>query len=421
MSGYQAGAHQALGRQVQEASGARAGIGDGGVPVDHQGQVRAVLYQRAEVLLPAGQLGGALLDLRVELPGKGEVLHHRHELAEDDQPDLEEDQHPEEGVDAHAASQVVARQDACQQHRRVREHDRPSGPHPGLGRGVTAAIGDQRAEHDQQIPDKPAGVDEVTLAVDAGLGQVGEQAVGERDPGEPGADQEQRRPRRRARSSQQEDHQRDGDDVADRIGQREDLLEHRVARRPEQRPQHRLPAQRQHRRGDAEAVQHPPGLGHAALRTGGVAEQRGGRQRDGEQIAKVRQRGERHRSTGHHLVVGPHHLAKGPAGRRSAQQIPRPSKATRAAPSQPGAGEGGGNRRQRLGQVVHQREGHPRTAKPGREPGHEPRRGRHHTGHGQRERPPGDHLGVANALPHARLVLSTRIDLPVPSDARRSS
>jgi len=117
--GCQAAANQTLGLPAQQTLGAGAGVGDGGVRADDQDQVRAVLDQRAEVALPAGQLGGALgqfggalLDLGVKLAGQGQVLQHRHELADDDQHDLQQDQHSEEGVDLLAVGQLVASQPA---------------------------------------------------------------------------------------------------------------------------------------------------------------------------------------------------------------------------------------------------------------------------------------------------------------------
>ena len=310
------------------------------------------------------QLGRTGFDAGLQPPAQADVLaqaRHQPDPEQGDEPEAEEGEHRVEL----AARRLDHRHDQGGRTGDVGDvHGLAHSPHGDLLRPRPTGPG--CPESDQREACEPADVEQVARLPGAQLGEPGERRVGDGDGQESGADRPQR-PSGAAhgQSGEDDDHGRDRHHVAERVGQGDPAHEERPGPRSVEGAEHHHPAHEQHRAGDEDAVEDG-----AQGRASGVAGRRGERghaqcgQGSGGEEADVGEGGERCLAAQHHVVPGPHDLARRPDQAGRGEEHPGSPGDAGALPSgaQP-AGDGGSSCSEQLAELV-DGDGHTVTADP---------------------------------------------------------
>ncbi len=231
----------------------------------------------------------------------------------------------------------------------VRQDDGRERP---IGRRLASDVALRGGQPDQDVGDHPADVHRVAGVVRAGLGEPGVDAVGHGHRQQADAQEHEGVAAETPGAGEGRDDQ-DGDDhVARRVGEGDGLAEEIAGAMTEHRSEHGDPADEDERHGHDDTVDHGADtLGRRAGRP--QAEQPGGHERHGQEVAGVGRRRERDRPVRSELVGGPHRLAHRPGPEAAGEQHPPPAVRARHPPRLGGGGRrrgrGDGERRQ----VVH--------------------------------------------------------------------
>ena len=189
---------QLLGPVTEDVAYRRAHVQELARTAHDADDVGDVLDHRLEPLLAAAQLGGAIGDGLLESSREVVVLAQHDDLAHRDREEQHDRGPQQEAAQRGALDRVHEDERAAQQHRRVRQPSVPvvaaSTPASSSSGRVATRRGAERGEREEQVPEHPAGVDDVAGRVVADRRDVRVRAVGHRDRDERAADEPERHP-----------------------------------------------------------------------------------------------------------------------------------------------------------------------------------------------------------------------------------